>query len=71
MAIQIAWGVTPLGSLLAGFLLQEFSPAAAITLVAAGMGLTAVAATALRPIRNAGRDSPRADGPAGAAQPAS
>jgi hypothetical protein len=43
VAIQIAWGVTPLGSLLAGFLLQEFSPAAAITLVAAGMGLTAVA----------------------------
>jgi hypothetical protein len=46
--------VTPLGSLLAGFLLQAFSPAAAMTFVAGGMGLTAVAATALTPIRNAG-----------------
>jgi MFS family permease len=70
VTMQVGWGVIPLGSLLAGFLLQEFSPAAAITLVAMGMGLTAVAATALTPIRDAGRNSPRADGPAGAAQPA-
>jgi MFS family permease len=71
VAMQIAWGVIPLGSLLAGFLLQEFSPAATMTFVAAGMGFTAITATALAPIRNAGRDSPRADGQAGAAQPAS
>ena len=69
VTMQVGWGAIPFGSLLAGFLLQEFSPAAAITLVAVGMGLTAVAATALTPIRNAGRDSPRADSPAGAAQP--
>jgi hypothetical protein len=43
---------------LAGFLLQAFSPAAAMTFVAGGMGLTAVAATALTPIRNAGREPP-------------
>ncbi|MGD0068135.1 MAG: MFS transporter [Streptosporangiaceae bacterium] len=71
VTLQVGWGVIPLGSLLAGFLLQEFSPAAAITLVAVGMGLTAVAATALTPIRSAGRNSSRAGGPAGAAQPAS
>jgi hypothetical protein len=58
VTLQIAWGVTPLGSLLAGFLLQAFSPAAAMTLVAGGMGLTAVAATALPSIRNAGREPP-------------
>jgi len=58
VAMQIAWGVIPVGSLLAGFLLQAFSPAVAMTIVAAGMGLTAAAATALTPIRNAGREAP-------------
>lgn len=48
-------GVTPLGSLLAGFLLQSLSPSAAMTVVAAGMAATAVVATALTPIRRAGR----------------
>ncbi len=80
LALQIAWGVIPLGSLLAGFLLQEFSPSAAMTVVAAGMAVTAVAATALASIRRAGRGEhppttaggPLSAGPAGgpAAQPA-
>ena len=35
VALQIAWGVIPLGSLLAGFLLQAVSPTAAMTVVAA------------------------------------
>lgn len=47
MAVQIGWGAIPLGSLLAGVLLQA--------LIAAGMAVTAVAATALPPIRDAGR----------------
>jgi Transmembrane secretion effector len=56
VAMQIAWGVIPLGSLLAGFLLEALSPAAAMTVAAAGMAVTAVAATSLAPIRGAGRD---------------
>jgi MFS family permease len=76
VALQVGWGVIPIGSLLAGFLLQELSPAAAMTVVAAGMAVTAVAATALRPIRHAGRSerpptaSAGAAGAAGAVQPA-
>ncbi len=79
VALQIAWGVIPLGSLLAGFLLQELAPAAAMTVVAAGMAVTAAAATALAPIRRAGRGErpptataggPLSAGSAGAAQPA-
>ena len=58
VGMQIAWGVIPLGSLLAGFLLQAFSPAVAMTLVAGGMGLTAAVTTALPPIRKAGREPP-------------
>jgi MFS family permease len=60
VALQIAWGVLPLGSLLAGFLLQAVSPTAAMTVVAAGMAVTAVAATALAPVRDAGRRTPGA-----------
>jgi MFS family permease len=67
VALQIAWGVTPLGSLLAGFLLQAVSPSAAMTVVAAGMAVTAVAATALAPVRDAGRRTPGASGPTSAA----
>jgi len=60
VALQIGWGVIPLGSLLAGFLLQALSPSAAMTVVAAGMAVTAATATALAPIRQAGRrDQPR------------
>ena len=55
LALQLGWGVIPLGSLLAGFLLQAVSPTAAMTVVAAGMAVTAAAATALAPIRDAGR----------------
>jgi predicted MFS family arabinose efflux permease len=55
LALQLGWGVIPLGSLLAGFLLQAVSPIAAMTAVAAGMAVTAIAATALAPIRDAGR----------------
>ena len=64
VALQIAWGVVPLGSLLAGFLLAALSPSAAMTVVAAGMAVTAVAATALAPVRDAGRRTPGASGPA-------
>ena len=73
VALQVGWGVIPIGSLLAGFLLQELSPSAALTMVAAGMAVTAVAATALAPIRHAGRSErpPTASaGAAGAVQPA-
>ena len=58
VALQIAWGTIPLGSLLAGFLLQEMSPSAAIGMVAAGMGAVALAASATGPIRRAGRRDP-------------
>ena len=78
VSLQVAWGVVPLGSLLAGFLLQVLSPPTAMGVVAAGMAVTAVAATALAPMRNAGRKTPGASGetgpaaagPAGATQPA-
>jgi MFS family permease len=70
VALQVAWGVIPLGSLLAGFLLQAVSPSAAMTVVAAGMTVTAIAATALAPVRDAGRRTPGTPG-APAAQPAS
>src|SRR5260370_1273879 len=64
VALQIAWGVIPLGSLLAGFLLQALSPAAAIAVVAVGMTVTAAAATAVAPVRDAGRPTPAPSGPA-------
>src|ERR1700722_10844127 len=70
VALQVAWGVIPLGSLLAGFLLQALSPAAAMTAVAAGMALTRLAAPVVTPVRRAGRPTPGAPG-AAAAQPAS
>jgi MFS family permease len=70
VALQIGWGVIPIGSLLAGVLLQALSPSAAMTVVAAGMTVTAIAATALAPVRNAGRRTPGASGAAGAADPA-
>jgi MFS family permease len=63
VALQVAWGVIPLGSLLAGFLLQALSPAAAMTVVAAGMAATALAATVVAPVRDAGRRTPGASGP--------
>jgi hypothetical protein len=64
VALQIAWGVVPLGSLLAGLLLAALSPPATMMVVAAGMAVTAVAATALAPVRDAGRRTPGASGPA-------
>jgi Major Facilitator Superfamily len=63
LALQLGWGVIPLGSLLAGFLLQAVSPTTAMTVVAAGMAVTAVAATSLAPIRDAGRSDRRRDRP--------
>ncbi len=66
VALQVAWGVIPLGSLLAGFLLQTLSPTAAMTVVAAGMAATALAATVLPPVRDAGRRTPGAPGAAAA-----
>ncbi len=67
VALQVAWGVIPLGSLLAGFLLQVLSPAAAMTVVAAGMAATALAATVVAPVRDAGRRTPGASGASGPA----
>jgi len=55
VSVQIGWGVTPLGALLAGFLLQELSPSAAMAVVASGMAVTAATATAVAPVRQAGR----------------
>jgi hypothetical protein len=69
VSVQVAWGVIPFGSLLAGFLLQALSPPAAMAVVAAGMAVAAIAATALAPVRNAGRKTPGAPGPAGPAGP--
>ncbi|MGH3289534.1 MAG: MFS transporter, partial [Streptosporangiaceae bacterium] len=67
VALQVAWGVIPLGSLLAGFLLQALSPPAAMTVVAAGMAATALAATIVAPVRDAGRRRPRTPGASGPA----
>ena len=67
VSLQVAWGVIPLGSLLAGFLLQVLSPPAAMGVVSAGMAGTAIAATALAPVRSAGRKTPGASGQAGPA----
>ena len=55
VALQIAWGTIPLGSLIAGFLLQGVGPSRAIAVVAAGMGVVALAASATGSIRRAGR----------------
>ncbi|MGH3258609.1 MAG: MFS transporter [Streptosporangiaceae bacterium] len=71
VSLQVAWGVIPFGSLLAGFLLQVLSPPAAMGVVAGGMAITAIAATALAPVRNAGRKTPGASGQTGPASPAS
>jgi hypothetical protein len=68
VSVQIGWGVTPLGSLLAGFLLQELSPSAAMAVVASGMAVTAAAATTVAPVRLAGQ--PRPDQPISAANAA-
>lgn len=43
------------------------SPSDAMTIVAAGMAVTAIAATALAPVRDAGRPTSGASRPAGAA----
>ena len=43
---------------------QALSPAAAITVVAAGMAVTALAATVVAPVRDAGRRTPGAPGAA-------
>jgi predicted MFS family arabinose efflux permease len=75
VSVQVAWGVIPFGSLLAGYLLQALSPPAAMAVVAAAMAGTAITASALAPVRNAGRKTPggseqagpAAAGPAGAA----
>jgi hypothetical protein len=48
-------------------ILLALSPSAAMTLAAAGMTVTAIAATARAPVRDAGRRTPGASGPAGAA----
>jgi predicted MFS family arabinose efflux permease len=70
VALQIAWGVIPFGSLLAGVLLQALSPSAAMAVVAAGMTVTAIAATALPPVRDAGRGTPGASPGASGPRPA-
>jgi transmembrane secretion effector len=55
VALQIGWGSIPLGSLLAGFLLEVLSPGGAMTVVAVGMAAVALIASLLGPIRRAGR----------------
>jgi MFS family permease len=57
VAFQVAWGVMPLGSLLAGGLLAAISPANVMAIVALLLGLTAIIATASRPMRSAGSAS--------------
>ena len=57
VSLQIAWGAIPLGSLLAGVLLESLSPDAVMGIVAAAVAVTAVAATAAPTMRHAG--SPR------------
>jgi hypothetical protein len=47
----IAWGVIPLGSLLAGLVLQRYGAAVAAVALAIGMILTAVAATVAPSVR--------------------
>jgi len=54
VVFQVAWGVIPLGSLLAGGLLMAMSPASVMAIVALLLGLTAILATTSRPLRNAG-----------------
>jgi predicted MFS family arabinose efflux permease len=63
VTMQIAWGTMPLGSLLAGFLLQSLSPPAAMAVIAAAMAAISVTATAVPPVRDAGRrdTAPAAD----------
>jgi Transmembrane secretion effector len=70
VTMQIAWGGMPLGSLLAGILLQALSPPAAMAVVAAGMAAIAVAATTVTPVRRAGSSLADAHGSAGAEDPA-
>jgi MFS family permease len=59
VALQIGWGSIPLGSLLAGFLLEVLSPGGTMTVVAAGMAAIALIASLLGPIRRAGRSDRR------------
>jgi predicted MFS family arabinose efflux permease len=54
VSLQIAWGVIPLGSLLAGLLLAWLSPARVIVIIAIVLAVTAVAATASASMRRAG-----------------
>ncbi|MCC5576551.1 MFS transporter [Microtetraspora sp. AC03309] len=52
-SMTLAWGVMPLGSLIAGFLLDTLGPVGTILVLALGMLLTAVAATASPAVRHA------------------
>lgn len=54
VSFQVAWGAIPLGSLLAAVLLQSVSPAATLGITASLLAVTAVVATAARPMRRAG-----------------
>jgi hypothetical protein len=49
----LAYGAIPLGSLLAGVLLETLGTRGATAAIAAGMGVVAVAATASRGVRRA------------------
>lgn len=52
-AMTLSWGVLPLGSLGAGYLLSTVGPTAAVLVLAAVMLLTAIAATASPAVRHA------------------
>jgi hypothetical protein len=62
-AMTISWGAIPLGSLVAGLLLQSLGPVPGVLVLSAGMLLVAIAATASRAIRRTpllpGEPSPR------------
>jgi MFS family permease len=76
VALQIGWGAIPLGSLLAGLLLQTFAPDTVMAVVSCAMATVALIATSLPPIRHAGRPAAAdrltsADRPISAGRPTS
>jgi predicted MFS family arabinose efflux permease len=54
VSFQVAWGTIPLGSLLAGVLLQSLSPVATMGITASLLAVTTIVATAARSMRRAG-----------------
>ncbi|WP_424533262.1 MFS transporter [Sphaerisporangium viridialbum] len=67
-SMTVGWGVMPLGSLGAGYLLAEAGPVAAVLVLSAAMLVTAVVATLNRSVR-AAPAAPAADGDSSALEP--